>query len=168
MTSTTILSVLLVFSFVIGRFLRRFDTPHFVFSGMLYLIAGLLLGSHLGLGLLTEEMLYKLEPMTDLMIGIAGFLLGLRFKNLMVNKRSFVSGSLTALFTFILTGLALFFVAPYAVDFTNITLDLGKLKFLEPKQPVKLSLDSVLSKKSIVGSFGLLSVPVPRPAPFLF
>ena len=54
MTSTTILTVLLVFGFLIGRFLRRFETPHFVFSGMIYLLVGLLIGSYLGFGILTE------------------------------------------------------------------------------------------------------------------
>lgn len=128
MTSTTILTVLLVFGFIIGRFLRRFDTPHFVFSGMIYLVVGLLIGSYFGFGVLSEELIYKLEPMTDLMTGIAGFLLGLRFKLLMHHKRSFVSGVLTALVTFLFTGLALFLLVPYAVDFTNISLDLGTFK----------------------------------------
>ncbi len=128
MTSTTILTVLLVFSFVIGRFLRRFDTPHFVFSGMLYLILGLLFGSHLGFGVLTEDILYKLEPMTDLMTGIAGFLLGLRFKFLMRYKRSFVSGTLLAMLTFTIMTLVMFFIAPFAIDFSNLALDLSHLE----------------------------------------
>ena len=64
-STTTILTILLVFSFMIGRFLRRFETPHFVFSGMIYLILGLLLGSYLGLGVLSGELLYKLEPLRD-------------------------------------------------------------------------------------------------------
>ena len=130
MTSTTILTVLLVFSFIIGRFLRRFDTPHFVFSGMIYLILGLLVGSYLGFGVLTQDLLYKLEPMTDLMTGIAGFLLGLRFRLLLHHKRSFVSGILTGLVTFICTAIALFFVAPYAVDFSDVILNLSSLKNL--------------------------------------
>lgn len=130
MTSTSILIVLLVFSFIIGRFLRRFDTPHFVFSGMLYLLLGLLIGSHLGFGLLSDELLYKLEPMTDLMTGIAGFLLGLRFPLLMKNKRSFVSGVTTTLVTFALTAVALYFVSPFVVNFSDVTLDLSALNIL--------------------------------------
>ena len=130
MTSTTILTALLVFSFIIGRFLRRFDTPHFVFSGMLYLLIGLLVGSYMGFGVLTTELLYKLEPLTDLITGIAGFLLGLRFKFLMRYKRSFVSGALTAFVTFLFTALALFFVAPMAKEFANINLDLSSIYFL--------------------------------------
>ncbi len=128
MTSTTILTLLLVFSFAIGRFLRRFDTPHFVFSGMIYLVFGLLLGSTLGFGLLTEEILYKLEPMTDLLTGIAGFLLGLRVRVLMQNKRSFLSGTLTATASFVFTAIALFFLAPFVVNFADITLNLSPLK----------------------------------------
>ncbi len=123
MTSTTILTVLLVFSFIIGRFLRRFDTPHFIFSGMLYLILGLLVGSYMGFGILTEDLLYKLEPMTDLMTGIAGFLLGLRFRLLMQFKRSFVSGSLLGLTTFIAMALVIFFVSPFAIDFSALSFD---------------------------------------------
>ncbi len=130
MTSTTILTVLLVFSFTIGRFLRRFDTPHFVFSGMIYLILGLLVGSYMGFGILTEELLYKVEPMTDLMTGIAGFLLGLRFRLLLHHKRSFVSGLMTAIVTFLCTTVALFVVAPFAVDFSAVFLNLESLKNL--------------------------------------
>lgn len=133
MTSTTILSILLVFSFIIGRFLRRFDTPHFVFSGMLYLLIGLLVGSYLGFGILTDELLYKLEPMTDLMTGIVGFLLGLRFNVLLKHKRSFISGTLSAVMTFLLTAVALFFISPYAVDFQNVSLDLASLKLFGDK-----------------------------------
>ena len=125
MTSTTTLTVLLVFSFIVGRFLRRFDTPHFVFSGMIYLLLGLLISSHLGFGLLTSELLYKLEPMTDLITGIAGFLLGLRFRFLLKNKASFFSGVVTSLLTFILVAIALFFMAPFAINFSFISLDLG-------------------------------------------
>lgn len=119
MTSTTILTILLVFSFIIGRFLRRFETPHFVFSGMLYLLLGLLIGPHLGFGALTEDLLFKLEPLTDLMTGIAGFLLGLRTRFLLRNKRIFLSGISTALITFFLVGIALFFIVPFAVGFEN-------------------------------------------------
>ncbi len=133
MTSTTILTVLLVFSFIIGRFLRRFDTPHFIFSGMLYVLLGLLFGSSMGVGILSEDLLYKLEPMTDLMTGLAGFLLGLRFKRLMQYKRSFVGGTLLGIATFIAMTVAIFLVAPYAIDFTamNLNLNYYQLRGLE-------------------------------------
>lgn len=127
MTSTTILTVLLVFSFIIGRFLRRFETPHFVFSGMIYLIFGLLIGSYLGFGILTEELLYKLEPMTDLMTGIAGFLLGLRVRFLLQNKRSFFSGAINGIITFTILLIVLFIVSPFAVNFSGDNMDLGYL-----------------------------------------
>ena len=82
MTSTLILTILLVFGFATGRFLRRFQTPNFVFSGMIYLLLGLLLGNHLGLGALSDSLLAQLKPLTSLMTGIAGYLLGLRVQTL--------------------------------------------------------------------------------------
>ena len=124
MTSTTILTVLLVFGFLIGRFLRRFETPHFVFSGMIYLLVGLLIGSYLGFGILTEELLYKLEPLTDLMTGIAGFLLGLRVRVLLANKRCFIGGTVSGLITFFLTALLFFMFSPFPIGFEPGTLNL--------------------------------------------
>lgn len=140
MTSTTILTILLVFSFIIGRFLRRFETPHFVFSGMIYLLVGLLAGSYMGLGVLSDELLYKLEPLKDLLTGIAGFLLGLRVHFLLKNKRILLSGSLTALFTFIFMAISLLFVTFYAVDFNSseATLSFLNLPFLENLSPKHL------------------------------
>lgn len=127
MTSTTILTVLLVFGFIIGRFLRRFETPHFVFSGMIYLLVGLLLGSYLGLGILTDEMLYKLEPMTDLMTGLAGFLLGLRMKFLLANRRTFLSGLSNGIVVFWVTSIALFIISPIALEFSPSALEVSAL-----------------------------------------
>lgn len=140
MTSTTTLTILLVFSFMIGRFLRRFETPHFVFSGMIYLLFGLFVGSYMGLGLLNESLLYKLEPMRDFMTGVAGFLLGLRARYLFRNKKIFFSGLLTASFVFTLLVFALFLVSQFAVDFTdskeilNTALPLPFLSFFSKSQ----------------------------------
>lgn len=119
MTSTTILTILLVFSFVIGRFLRQFETPHFVFSGMIYLIFGLLLGSHMGLGVLSKDLLYQVEPMRDLMTGIVGFLLGLRVPIFLENRRIFLSGAMVSSLVFVLVAIALFFITHWAVDFSD-------------------------------------------------
>ncbi len=129
MTSTTILTVLLVFSFLIGRFLRRFETPHFVFSGVIYLIIGLLLGSYMGFGILSEELLYRMDPLIDLLTGFAGFLLGVRVKFLMQNKKTFFSGIISGLLVFVAMTITFYFLAPLAVEFENIGFDLGTLNF---------------------------------------
>lgn len=132
MTSTSILTVLLVFGFLIGRFLRRFETPHFVFSGMIYLLLGLLVGSYLGFGILSEDLLYKLEPMTDLMTGIAGFLLGLRMRLLLSNRRSFLGGIINGMITFTVMVIVMFFLAPFSIGFSEGNLNiLGLGNFLQ-------------------------------------
>lgn len=134
MTSTTILTVLLVFSFLVGRFLRGFQTPNFVFSGMIYLFFGLLLGSHLGLNILTEDLLYQLKPLTSLLTGIAGFLLGLRTRILFKNKKIFFTGVSTALVVYASIGVIFFFIADFAVSFSSTNpLNTWRLFHLEFK-----------------------------------
>ncbi len=134
MTSTTILTVLLVFSFLIGRFLRRFETPHFVFSGVIYLIIGLLAGSYMGLGLLSEHLLYRMDPLIDLLTGFAGFLLGLRVKFLLQNTKTFSSGVINGLLVFVAMSFTLYFLSPLAVQFENIGLDIGDMNFFSEEQ----------------------------------
>ncbi|MCB0379373.1 MAG: hypothetical protein KDD33_12840 [Bdellovibrionales bacterium] len=113
MTSTTILTILLVFSFIVGRFLRRFETPNFVFSGMIYLLFGLLVGSHWGLGFLSSELLSKLEPLISLLTGIAGCLLGLRVKKLFQNRKILFTGMLSAILVFTVVATGFFILAFY-------------------------------------------------------
>jgi Kef-type K+ transport system membrane component KefB len=119
MTSTTILTILLVFSFLVGRFLRRFKTPNFIFSGMIYLLFGLLVGPHLGIGLITEELITQLKPLTSLLTGIAGFLLGLRTRKLFHNKKIFLTGILSAILVYVAIGISFFFITDFAVVLSN-------------------------------------------------
>ena len=119
--NTIVLIALIVFSFIVGRFIRLFETPHFIFSGMIYLLFGLLLGpSVVGIGLINDDLLYKLEPMEDLLTGASGFLLGLRVRLLFQNQRIFISGVLTALVTFFIMVLCLFAIADFAVEFREV------------------------------------------------
>ena len=120
MTNTAVaITILFVFSVLVGRFIRRFQTPHFILSGMVYLLFGLVFGPHLGLGLLSHDLLYKFEPLTDLLTGTAGFLLGLRIRILHENKEVFISGFLTALVTFFIMIFCFFALAHFAVDFSQ-------------------------------------------------
>ena len=121
MTSTLILTILLVFSFIVGRFLRRFETPNFVFSGMIYLIFGLLLGPKLGFGVLDQELLTKLEPLTSLLIGIVGCLLGLASQRSSPPSKNILHRSSLGRFGFYCYGLNLCTSRP-VVDATRLLL----------------------------------------------
>ena len=113
MTSSLILTILLVFSFTLGRFIRRFQTPSFVFSGILYVLFGLVLGPHFGFGILSETLIEKLDPLTSLLIGITGCLLGLRLKSLLQHRSILLTGLLSAALVFLGIFLVFVFLNPY-------------------------------------------------------
>jgi len=116
MTSSLILTILLVFSFAVGRVLRMFQNPNFIFSGMIYLGLGLLLGGHWGFSILSDGLLVQLRPLTNLMIGSVSFLLGLRVKTLFRHKTEVIVGFFSSLFIFLLVaigfGFATFYLLP--------------------------------------------------------
>ena len=107
MTGATLLTFLLIFSFLIGQFLRRFEAPHLLFSSMIYLLLGVLIGDW-GLGLLTGEILSELKPLTSLITGAVGFLLGLRTPRLFQSQGALWAGFITALLLWAYVGAGFF------------------------------------------------------------
>ena len=131
MTNTALaLIILFVFSVLVGRFIRSFQTPHFILSGMVYLLFGLVFGPHLGLGLLSHELLYEFDPLTDLLTGIAGFLLGLRIHIFHKNRGIFTSGVLTAIVTFFIMTACLLPLVHFSMDFDKSDSILLNIPFL--------------------------------------
>ena len=131
MTNTAItLIILFVFSVIVGRFIRTFQTLHFILSGMVYLLLGLIFGPHLGLGFLSYDLLNKLEPLKDLLTGMAGFLLGLRVPILYKNKKIFISGFTMAIVTFFIMTLCFVAAIHFATDFIQQDNSFQTLGFL--------------------------------------
>ncbi|MEZ4452815.1 MAG: cation:proton antiporter [Nannocystaceae bacterium] len=81
MNATLLLVLLVVFSFAISRLLSRYASKYFVVSGVEYLLLGIILGPMIPPTVLTHEALDKFAPLIDLLLGLVGFLLGLRARS---------------------------------------------------------------------------------------
>lgn len=81
MNATLLLVVLVVFSFAISRLLSRFASKYLVVSGVEYLLLGIILGPVIPPTVLSAETLVKFAPLTNLLLGLVGFLLGLRARS---------------------------------------------------------------------------------------
>jgi len=99
MNTTLIFVGIVVFSFALGNFITRFASRYVVLSGAEYLLVGLLLGPHVGLGVVGQAQLGRLEPVVSLLLGLAGFLVGIRAKTLLVNPERVLLGFGSALAT---------------------------------------------------------------------
>lgn len=99
MNTTLLLVFVVVFSFALGHFITRFAARYVVLSGAEYLIVGLLIGPHVGLKLVGETQLALLEPVVSLLLGLAGFLVGIRAKEALVDTERGVIGFVSALAT---------------------------------------------------------------------
>ena len=107
MSTTTLLFVgLLVLSFLFARVFKEFRTRWLFYTGLLYVVLGLLLGPRIGLGVLSESVLQALTPLALLLSGVVGFIIGLRVKQIL-GKDASVAGLLTALAVFLAVGVGL-------------------------------------------------------------
>ncbi len=79
MNTTIILVIIIVFSFVASRLLKRYVPAYFAFSGAEYLALGIVLGP-LVTSFVQKETLQHLEPVISLLLGLVGFTLGLRLR----------------------------------------------------------------------------------------
>ena len=77
MTATAFLVLAVVFSFAVTRWLTRFAERYVMLSGAEYLLVGMLIGPVM-LGFVTRHALDALHPFVSLLIGLLGFLVGLR------------------------------------------------------------------------------------------
>lgn len=78
MNVTLLLVVVVISSFVISRVIARFASRYVVLSGAEYLLVGVLLGPHVGLGLIHDSTLEYVRPLISLLLGLSGFLVGLQ------------------------------------------------------------------------------------------
>jgi hypothetical protein len=70
--------VIVAFSFAIARWINRYAERYVVLSGAEYLLVGALLGPLVPPRLLTQQALDALQPFVSLLMGLLGFLVGLR------------------------------------------------------------------------------------------
>lgn len=100
MNVTLLLVALVVFAFVFGQLLHRMVARHVSLSGAEYLLVGVLIGPHLPPRLMSEDSLSRLVPVMHLLLGLVGFLVGLRLKHSFKGGRGVMVGVATTLVTF--------------------------------------------------------------------
>jgi Kef-type K+ transport system membrane component KefB len=114
MNETILLVILVVFSFAISRLLSRYASRFFVVSGIEYLLLGIILGPLVS-GILSPEALAKFSPLVNLLLGLVGFLLGLRARSTLRPANAAVGGSLASLALIALVASAVFGFLQYVV-----------------------------------------------------
>lgn len=97
MNATLLLVLLVVFSFAISRLLSRYASKYFVVSGVEYLLLGIILGPLVPPTVLTSEALDKFAPLIDLLLGLVGFLLGLRARSSLRPANVAIGGAFSSL-----------------------------------------------------------------------
>ncbi len=78
MTTPAILVLVIAFSFAVTRWFTRFAERYVVMSGAEYLVVGALIGPLVPSHLLTQTALDSLQPFVSLLMGLLGFMVGLR------------------------------------------------------------------------------------------
>jgi len=78
MSLTLLLVALVTFAFAAGHWLTRYASRVVVLGGAEYVLVGLLLGPQMPWALLSVEAVGRLQPLINLLLGLAGFTLGLR------------------------------------------------------------------------------------------
>ncbi len=107
MSVTLLLVVVVISSFIIGRLVARFASRYVVLSGAEYMLVGVLIGPHAGLGLLHESTLDFVRPLISLLLGLTGFVVGLRGREAIKTPRLAFLGFGSALGVVALTGACL-------------------------------------------------------------
>ena len=97
MNPTLVLVALVVFAFVVSRLLHRYAERIALVSGIEYAIVGVLIGPATGFDLLDEDILVSLELLITLLLGLLGFMVGLRAREAMRRFEHFMAGSVSAL-----------------------------------------------------------------------
>jgi hypothetical protein len=103
---TLLLVALVVFAFVFGQLLQRLVSRHVSLSGAEYLLIGALIGPHVPPRLISADSLGQLAPIMNLLLGLVGFLVGLRARRSIRSVQGFVVGWGTWLVTFAAVAIA--------------------------------------------------------------
>lgn len=102
MNTTILLVGLVVFAFAVSRVLTRYAARYFVVSGVEYILLGALLGPVTGV--LQQDDLATFAPLIQLLLGLLGFVQGLRARELLTRPRVLFGGMLSALLVIAVTG----------------------------------------------------------------
>ncbi len=106
MNVTILLVGLVVFAFVFGQLLHRLVARHISLSGAEYLLVGALVGPHIPPRLMTADSLGQLVPVMNLLLGLVGFLVGLRLRQSFNDWRGLAVGFSTSVVTCLVVAVA--------------------------------------------------------------
>ncbi len=132
MNPTLLLVVLVVFSFAISRLLSRYAS-RFAVSGIEYIFLGIILGPQLRPVILSAEALEGFAPLINLLLGLVGFVLGLRARSSLRPANVALGGGIASMALIAMVGAAAFGVlemligaAPGAERFEFYTVLVGE------------------------------------------
>ncbi|MBN2194967.1 MAG: hypothetical protein JW751_19275 [Polyangiaceae bacterium] len=107
MNVTLLLVLVVFFAFAVGHLVTRFASRFVRLTGVEFVLVGVLIGPHFAWELMTVQALAQLDPLISLLLGLAGFVLGLRFR-LALHRVDAAAASLTStLLTIVGTSLLL-------------------------------------------------------------
>ena len=106
MSLTLLLVAMVIFAFGCSHWLAQRASPRASATGVEYVVLGWLLGPQLQPHVLTTEYLETLAPLISLMLGLVGFIVGLRARRLVVRADAGLAGTLVALAVTAAVGLA--------------------------------------------------------------
>ena len=97
MSSSLLLVLVVVFSFAIGHLVTRRAARFVTLSGVEYALVGLLIGPHFVWRLMSAPALASFQPLISLLLGLLGFVLGLRVRHAMTQPANAGAGMLSTL-----------------------------------------------------------------------
>lgn len=92
MSITVLLVLIIVLAFLIGGVVERWLPKIVSRSGIEYALLGILLGEQAGFGVLGTTELLTLDPFLQMILGLVGFILGLRGRDLFQQRGMAVAG----------------------------------------------------------------------------
>lgn len=131
MSLTLLLVLVVIFSFAVGRVLTRSASRFVTLSGTEYVLVGVLIGPQFVWNLLSTEALNAFEPLISLLLGLAGFVLGLRTRQALGDSSNAATGLATVLGVIGVTSACLlplveWLTAPAPAEF-QVTKELGRV-----------------------------------------
>ncbi len=96
MSVTLLLVAMVIFAFGASHLLTRAASRFGAFSGVEYLVVGVLIGPQIAPRLITAEYLRQLTPLISLLLGLTGFIVGVRARRTIRRADAVVAGTLVA------------------------------------------------------------------------
>ncbi len=105
MSVTLLLVAMVIFAFGASHWLTRYASKFGAFSGVEYLIVGVLIGPQLPPRLITAAYLQQATPLISLLLGLTGFIAGVRVRRTIRRADAVVAGGLLATAVLLTVGL---------------------------------------------------------------